>query len=168
MWQKQLLSIAITLSLVTGASLLDNDQQPTLQEEHAQDAEASDHALSWLEGNWSGKGLGGKVQEVWLAPEGGVMLGVFRLVTGGKPNFYELVTITEKDGEFTMALKHFHANLNGWEAKDESLQWEGSEMSESRVRFGPVLYELDKEGKLHAWVELGEDNTEHLVFTKSK
>ncbi len=36
-------------------------------------------ALAWLAGCWQGEGGGGKNQECWMPPEGGIMLGVSRV-----------------------------------------------------------------------------------------
>jgi hypothetical protein len=161
MWHKSLLTLALI-----GASFLGT----YLHGGASQDAKpkAPTHRLQWLEGNWIGKGLGGEAQEVWLAPKGGAMLGTFRLTVAGKPSFYELMTITEKEGQLTMGLKHFHPNLVGWEEKKESKQWPESEATEQRIRFGPVLYELQSENELHIWVELGEDQVEKLVLHRGK
>ncbi len=167
MWTKSILTIALALGLPSLHSL--SKSQPLEQAPSPQESlEEAPHALAWLEGHWIGEGLGGKVEEVWLKPEGGSMLGMFRLISGGKPNFYELVTIDEKAGEFTMRLKHFHANLKGWEEKDKALIWECLELEEGRARFGPVLYELRDKNTMDVWVELGDDNTQKLVFQRQK
>ncbi len=38
-------------------------------------------ALGWLAGCWEGRGGGGRNQECWMAPEGGMMLGVSRVIS---------------------------------------------------------------------------------------
>ena len=38
-------------------------------------------ALGWLAGCWEGQGGGGKNQECWMAPEGGMMLGTSRVIS---------------------------------------------------------------------------------------
>ncbi len=35
--------------------------------------------VAWLQGYWVGEGLGGSVEDVWLPPKAGVLLGAFRL-----------------------------------------------------------------------------------------
>ena len=37
--------------------------------------------LGWLTGCWEGEGGGGKNQECWMAPEGGMMVGVNRVIS---------------------------------------------------------------------------------------
>ena len=71
--------------------------------------------LSWLVGRWVGKGFGGVCEEVWQPSSGGSMIGTFSLVVDGKAQFYELMTITMESGKPTMKLKHFNADLTGWE-----------------------------------------------------
>ncbi len=38
-------------------------------------------ALAWLAGCWQGEGGGGKNEECWVAPKGGVMLGISRVIS---------------------------------------------------------------------------------------
>ncbi len=38
-------------------------------------------ALGWLAGCWQGQGGGGRNQECWMSPEGGMMLGVSRVIS---------------------------------------------------------------------------------------
>ena len=47
------------------------------------------------------------------------MVGYFRFVKDNKVVFYEIVTIVETNGTLAMRLKHFHADLKGWEEKDD-------------------------------------------------
>lgn len=47
--------------------------------------------VAWLTGYWIGEGLGGTIEDVWLPPRGGVLLGAFRLQKAdGKPGFLQL------------------------------------------------------------------------------
>lgn len=159
---KTLLAFSLALASLTGAQLATSPQ------DEGAAAETPTHRLAWLEGDWVGEGFGGTVEEAWLAPRDGVMLGVFRHHAGGKPNFYELMTITESGGELTMGLKHFHADLRGWEEKDESLVWPASDVGEDSIRFGPVLYELQDADTLHVWVEVDDQEPEELVLKRSR
>jgi len=79
--------------------------------------------MSWLAGQWIGEGLGGLTEEVWSPPRNGVMMGMFRLVRDGKPIFYELLTLAEEKGSLTLRLKHFNADLTGWEEKDKTIDF---------------------------------------------
>ncbi len=73
--------------------------------------------LGWLRGSWEGAGIrGGKALEVYSEAAGGQMAGHFRqLKPDGSVMFYELMAITEKEGSLHYRLKHFNADLTGWE-----------------------------------------------------
>ena len=75
--------------------------------------------MSWLTGHWTGTALGGFVEEIWSEPRGGAMMGMFRLVKGDTPVFYELLHVVEVDGSLAIRLKHFNRDLTGWEEKAE-------------------------------------------------
>jgi len=79
--------------------------------------------LAWLVGQWSGEGLGGQIDEIWTAPQGGAMLGMFRLTSAGAPRFYELMTMVEERGSVRLRLKHFNPDLTGWEEKGEAVEF---------------------------------------------
>lgn len=46
------------------------------------------------------------------------MMGMYRIVRDGKPVFYELMTFVEEKGSLVFRLKHFNADLTGWEEKE--------------------------------------------------
>ena len=74
--------------------------------------------LAWLAGTWTGEGLGGRIEEVWSRPDGGAMVGYFRLVKDDKPVFYEIMTLIESEGSVEMRLKHVNPDMTGWEEKN--------------------------------------------------
>ena len=76
--------------------------------------------VAWIEGSWTGSGLGGVVDEVWIAPAGGAMLGMFRLTVEDTVRFYELMTLQEESGSLVLRIKHFGSDLTGWEEKDQT------------------------------------------------
>jgi len=75
--------------------------------------------MKWLTGHWVGEAFGGKTEELWTAAAGANMAGLYRLVKGEKTIFYELMAVTEVDGSLVFRLKHFDADLTGWEEKAE-------------------------------------------------
>lgn len=79
--------------------------------------------MAWFVGQWTTEALGGTVDEVWSAPIGGAMVGLFRLAQDGRPVFYELMTLNEEDGSLLLRVKHFHADLRGWEEKDDTVDF---------------------------------------------
>lgn len=97
--------------------------------------------LSWISGNWKGKAFGGQVQEIWSAPDGKSMMGMFRLVKEGEVSFYELMVIREVDDSLILQLKHFSQSLEGWEEKDESMEFPLVKISEDKVWFEGYTFE---------------------------
>lgn len=85
--------------------------------------------LDWLVGQWAGDGISGApAMESWLAPMGGVMVGTFVQTTAGKDGsqaimFTEHLYLTEEEGSLVLRLKHFNADLTGWEEKDDMLSF---------------------------------------------
>ena len=83
--------------------------------------------MDWLIGQWAGEGIGGApAMESWLPPTGGTMVGTFvqeREDEDGptKIMFTEHMYLSEADGTLVLKLKHFNADLTGWEEKDDML-----------------------------------------------
>ena len=75
--------------------------------------------MRWLAGHWTGEAFGGKTEELWTEPAGPNMSGLYRLVKGEKTIFYEIMVVTEEAGSLVFRLKHFNADLTGWEEKNE-------------------------------------------------
>ena len=125
------------------------------------------HPFSWLAGNWVGKGLGGDVQETWLPARGKSMVGVFRLTENDEVTFYELITIDNEANGAVMRLKHFHANLHGWEEKNEVETWPATILGKHSVRFGPVDYTLVGDDALNVVVRIeGQPEPMKLAFRR--
>lgn len=55
-------------------------------------------ALAWLAGSWVQTEGGTTKEEHWMAPAGGVMLGMARTVRPGKPAGWEHLVILAEDG----------------------------------------------------------------------
>jgi hypothetical protein len=80
-------------------------------------------SLSWMVGHWQAEAFGGLAEDIWAPPAGGQMVGMFRSYTAEGINFYEIVILLPVEGRLTMRLKHFHADLRGWEEKDETVDF---------------------------------------------
>lgn len=96
--------------------------------------------MRWLEGQWVGEAFGGIAEEVWLAPNGGSMPGMYRIVRDGKPWFFELMTIVEERGTIVLRLKHFNADLTGWEEKDEVVEFPLVAIEPDAVHFDAMSF----------------------------
>ena len=75
--------------------------------------------LAWLAGSWEGEGITGPAREVYSAPIGGQMTGHFIQARGEGIWFFEIMSIAETNGSLEYRLKHFNADLTGWEQRDE-------------------------------------------------
>lgn len=116
-------AIALTLAAVTAVSAHAQETQGSTPNtlrlaDGAPRPPARVADLAWLAGSWTGEGLGGTLDETWSRPEGGAMVGYFRLVKDGKPVFYEILTLLEVDGSVEMRLKHVNPDMTGWEEKN--------------------------------------------------
>lgn len=103
--------------------------------------------LSWLVGTWRGTGIGGApAYESWLPPTGRTMVGTFVQEDGkGAIQFTEHVYIIEKDGSLELRLKHFNADLTGWEEKDGMVTFPLVGMGDKAVWFDGLTFR--KEGR---------------------
>ena len=125
--------LAALLAPIVGAQ--EKLTERTFQLGAGKPAAAKLDAMKWLVGRWVGSALGGDVEEIWSAPQGGAMMGMYRLVRDGKPVFYELLTLVEENGSLVMRLKHFHADLKGWEEKDDTVEFPLVAVADGAVHF---------------------------------
>ena len=75
--------------------------------------------LAWLAGTWEGEGISGPAREVYFPPAGGQLAGHFTQMRSDGVWFYEILSIAEVAGSLEYRLKHFNADLTGWEEKAE-------------------------------------------------
>lgn len=100
--------------------------------------------VAWLAGHWRGPGLGGVSEEVWAPPLGGSMMGSYKLVQGDSVVFYELLSLVEEDSSVVMRLKHFGADLKGWEEKAEVVSFPLVRLTPTEAFFdGMTIRRLD-------------------------
>jgi Domain of unknown function (DUF6265) len=96
--------------------------------------------MAWLAGRWVGEALGGVSEEIWSEPRAGAMMGMYRLVRDGKPIFYELLTIVEANGSLMLRLKHFNADLTGWEEKLKTIDFPLVTKGERAIHFDGMSF----------------------------
>lgn len=96
-------------------------QETRVGEEGFESPPATLEQLDWLVGQWSGEGIGGApAMESWLPPSGGTMVGTFvQESADGTIQFTEHMYLMEEAGTLVLRLKHFNADLTGWEEKDD-------------------------------------------------
>jgi hypothetical protein len=118
--------------------------------------------ISWIAGSWRGEAMGGVTEELWSLPLAGSMMGSFKFITDGKVKFYEPELISEEAGTLILRLKHFHANLKGWEKKDETVEFRLVKITNKKVYFDNLTFEKVGENEMNIFVviEDGEEKEE--------
>ncbi|MFN0109797.1 MAG: DUF6265 family protein [Blastocatellia bacterium] len=142
---KKIVSLMILTALLSLTAVAQEKQtEHTLKLSAGQKSPAATLAeMSWMTGGWTGKALGGVVEEIWAAPAGGSMLGMFRLTQKGKPVFYELVTLVEENGSILFRLKHFNPNMTGWEEKDKTIEFKFIGKKDGLIHFDGMSFKLE-------------------------
>ena len=129
---------------------------------------ASLEQMDWLIGQWVGTGIdGAPAMESWLPPSGDTMVGTFVQETGeGGIRFSEILYLMEEEGTLVLRLKHFNADLTGWEEKDGMLTFRLIAVEECAAYFNALTLRCadpDKPGEgLVAAVRVREGN--ELLF----
>ena len=119
----------------------------------AQTAKPTLNDLSWLAGCWEGNIRGREVNEQWMKPAGGIMLGMARTVAQGKAAEFEFTQIREdKDGAI-----YYVAKPSGQaEASFKLVRLQNKEaVFENPQHDFPqrIIYRLEAGGSLFARVE---------------
>jgi Domain of unknown function (DUF6265) len=154
------LKSTIFLFLIFGSSAASaqNNFASTMAHDESIGSPAADlSATSWVAGHWRGKAFGGITEEVWTSPLGGSMMGSFKLVVDGKVNFYELITLSEVEGTLILKLKHFNANLTGWEEKDETVEFKLVKVTPNKVFFDHFTFEKISNDEINMYVVVDND-----------
>lgn len=115
-------------------------------------------AVSWMAGHWKGKAFGGDIEELWSPTADDSMMFVFRLLVDGKVSFYEIGHIREWEGSLVFELKHFNADLHGWEEKDEVKQFKLVKVDENRVYFDGFTFEKRSANEINIYGLIGNDD----------
>jgi hypothetical protein len=110
--------------------------------------------MAWLAGSWSGEGLGGISEEMWSSPAGRAMVGTYRLIKGGKPVFYEMCWMLETESTLVLRLKHFNADLTGWEEKDKTVDFRFVKKDGNRSYFSGLTFDRADSNELRIYLAL--------------
>lgn len=137
------LLLIVLLAAVTGPAPVSPQTTPTASRLEK---------LGWLAGSWALDSAGTRSEEHWTAPRGGLMVGMNRLVIGGRARAFEFLRIREQGD--TIA---YLASPGGRAATAFPLK----ELGERRVVFENlahdfpqrVIYWLADDGRLRARVE---------------
>ncbi len=158
---KLLTAIALASACSIGAADSSRAQQHTLSlEPGVRSPEATIENVAWISGHWSGEALGGISEEVWSRPAAGTMMGMYRLIKDGSIAFYELLTITEKDATIVLRLKHFNADLTGWEEKAEVVTFPLVKLAPNEAYFDGMTFRRLSPDQLQIFVRIqGKDDS---------
>lgn len=118
--------------------------------------------LTWLTELWTGEGLGGTCDEIWMPQVDNAMQGIFRYSKDGKVVFTEYMIIEQLDSNISLKLKHFNKDLSPWEEKDKWIIFQLIKIEGTTAYFNGLTYsrkedELTIKLNLHSgdkkWVE---------------
>ncbi len=126
----------------------------------------SGNDLAWLVGHWEGEACGGICEEDWQPMTAGSMCGTFKLIVDGKVVFYELMIIDKAENGYNLNLKHFNADMTGWEEKDKVVNFPFKSVKENFLKFSGLTYERVGDNKLQitVFVEHSDDDYEIVVI----
>lgn len=162
---KRFLSL-IALAFLFSATLA---QEVKTLNEGEQPANGNIQDLEWVVGYWEGPGLGGECEEVWLPAKDGQMMGTFRFWNKGNLLFSEFFHLIQDGESLTLKLKHFGADLSGWEEKEEWVEFKLIEMGENVLYLdGLTMKRIGDQMKV--WVSMGSKNGQTSIgeFTYTK
>jgi hypothetical protein len=117
-------------------------------------------AVAWLAGGtWRGDGLGGTTEESWSTPAAGAMMGMFRSLKPAGPgahavSFYEFLTFVEQNGSLVLKLKHFNADLTGWEEKDGFVTFRLARVTPEAIYFDGLTFRREGRDKMTIFLAL--------------
>jgi hypothetical protein len=114
------------LALVTALALAAPPVPATLQD------------AAFIAGSWLSDEGGVRSEEVWTAPAGDAMLGMWRLVVRGETKVLELLALRGEDGTLVLRMRHFDPALVGREERDRPLVLPLARKGDGSLRFeGP-------------------------------
>lgn len=122
--------------------------------------------IEWMTGHWKGKAFGGITEEIWSPPAAGTMMFVFRLISDNEISFYEIGHVRELAGSLIFELKHFGADLKGWEEKDEVQRFKFIKAEENRLYFEGFTFERisDQEINIYGLIGNEDGSAEEMKF----
>lgn len=125
---------------------------------------------AWLAGHWRGEGLGGTNEELWSPPAAGTMMGVFRHMREGRVVFYEFMTLSTRSDRLVLAIKHFDADMTGWEEPTESVEFPLERVEPDALYFEGMIYRRTAPDEREVTVMLGPDAEDRRpeLFTYSR
>jgi hypothetical protein len=78
--------------------------------------------VAFMAGHWVGGAPGDLSEEVWSAPEGDSMIGMWRYVAKGRIRILEILTLTAEGPNVVLRIRHFDPKLVAREEKDRAVE----------------------------------------------
>jgi len=120
--------------------------------------------VAFIAGHWEGGDAGDFSEEIWSAPEGDSMVGMWRYVAGGRARIYEILTLTAEGPGVVLRIRHFDPKLVGREEKDRPVELPLVAKGEREAVFeGP---EVGASGTVRLTYRGGEKGTLEAVLEK--
>ncbi len=159
----------LLLYMLVGAQLLFGQENTLQWTADTETTKASLADAAWIAGHWMGEAFGGITEEVWTPPLGGSMMFVFKLVVENEVQFYEIGYIKEVEDTLILQLKHFHANLKGWEEKDDTVDAKLVKVGDDKLFFDDFTFEKVNEKEMNIYVVIEENGKrEEVKFNYKK
>ena len=83
-------------------------------------------SVAWLSGCWVASAGDVLSEEVWMEPEGGLMVGMARTLRGGVATGYEFLLLQRKDGGLT---------YSAYPSRQDPTDFQATKVSTQRLRF---------------------------------
>jgi len=126
--------------------------------------------LGWLEGCWEGTGFGNRVSECWMSSPNGRLTGMFQMIDAdSNQTMSEIFVLDEFEDGPAIRLKHFHADLTGWEGRDEFIVFPLRETGDGFARFDGLTYTHTEDDRLIVGLvvsQAGEQSLQRLEFER--
>jgi hypothetical protein len=100
------------------------------------------------------KGWGDGSRRLGLPRPAASITGTFRLLKEDKPLFYEYWLLADHGKGTTLRLKHFNADMTGWEEKDEFVEFPFIGIIDGVVHFRGLSYRRDSDDGMTIFLAL--------------
>ena len=126
--------------------------------------------LAWLEGCWEGPAFDGFAKECWVTGPDGHMTGLLQLEEEGKIVFTEIFHLADFEEGPSLRVKHFNADMTGWEEKDGFNAFKLQRTEPGLGVFSGLTLRLEEDGRQTIELVLtnkeGERWTETIVYER--
>lgn len=128
----------------------------------------------FLAGHWLGRGGDLEIEELWLAPRGGVAEGVVRVMKDGGVHALEYLLISAEADRVVLRFNHFNGDYTTWESKGP-IELVLTQAADSEMIFesncppayhaAAAGYRLTGPGVMTSWIDSVSEDGETTRFT---